>query len=43
MNTPHSDRPGTNFDSSSFSIVTGTRGGFDGGNRAIQLGAKLTF
>jgi outer membrane receptor protein involved in Fe transport len=43
-NTPHFDRPGTNFDStSSFGVVTGTRGGFDGGNRAIQLGAKLTF
>jgi hypothetical protein len=43
-NTPHFDRPGTNFDStSSFGVVTGTRGGLDGGNRAIQLGAKLTF
>jgi hypothetical protein len=43
-NTPHFDRPGTNFDStSSFGFVTGTRGGLDGGNRAIQLGAKLTF
>jgi len=42
-NTPHFDRPGTNFDSSSFGVVTGTRGGFDGGSRAIQLGAKLTF
>jgi Carboxypeptidase regulatory-like domain/TonB dependent receptor len=42
-NTPHFDRPGTNFDSSSFGTVTGTRGGLDGGNRAIQLGAKLTF
>jgi hypothetical protein len=43
-NTPHFDRPGTNFDStSSFGFVTGTRGGLDGGNRAIQLGTKLTF
>jgi hypothetical protein len=43
-NTPHFDRPGTNFDStSSFGRVTGTRGGSDGGNRSIELGAKLTF
>ena len=43
-NTPHFDRPGTNFDSpGSFGVVTGTRGGSDAGNRAIQLGAKLTF
>ena len=42
-NTPHFDRPGTNFDSSSFGRVTGTRGGLDGGSRAIQLGAKFNF
>jgi hypothetical protein len=43
-NTPEFDRPGTNFDSpSSFGIVTATRTAPYGGNRSIQLGAKLTF
>jgi hypothetical protein len=43
-NTPEFDRPGTNFDSpSSFGIVTATRTAPYGGNRSVQLGAKLTF
>jgi len=43
-NTPQFDRPGTNFDSpSSFGRVTATRTAPYGGNRSVQLGAKLTF
>jgi len=42
-NTPQFNNPGTNFNSSSFGFVTGTRGGGFGGNRSVQFGAKITF
>ena len=38
-NTPQFSNPNTNRNSSNFGLVTGT----NGGNRAVQLGAKLTF
>lgn len=42
-NTPQFSNPNTNFNSSSFGQVTSTRTAPDGGNRSVQLGAKLTF
>jgi len=38
-NTPQFSNPNTNRNSSNFGLVTGT----NGGNRSVQLGAKLTF
>ncbi len=40
-NTPQFSNPNTNFNSSSFGFVKGTNP--NGGNRSVQLGAKLTF
>ena len=42
-NTPQFSNPVTNFNSSSFGLVTSTRTAPFGGNRSVQLGAKLTF
>ena len=43
-NTPQFSNPGTNYDSpSSFGFITSTRTPPFGGNRSVQLGAKLTF
>jgi hypothetical protein len=42
-NTPQFSNPVTNFNSSSFGLVTSTRTAPYGGNRWVQLGAKLTF
>src|SRR2546422_317528 len=42
-NTPQFSNPITNIKSSSFGVVTSTRGGGGGGNRSIQFGAKKTF
>jgi hypothetical protein len=42
-NTPQFSNPVTNFNSSSFGLVTSTRTAPFGGNRWVQLGAKLTF
>ena len=42
-NTPQFSNPVTNFNSSSFGLVTSTRTAPYGGNRSVQLGAKLTF
>jgi hypothetical protein len=42
-NTPQFSNPVTNFNSTSFGLVTSTRTAPYGGNRWIQLGAKLTF
>jgi hypothetical protein len=42
-NTPQFSNPVTNFNSTSFGLVTSTRTAPYGGNRWVQLGAKLTF
>ena len=42
-NTPQFSNPVTNVNSSSFGLVTSTRTAPYGGNRWVQLGAKLTF
>ena len=42
-NTPQFSNPVTNLNSSSFGLVTSTRTAPYGGNRWVQLGAKLTF
>jgi hypothetical protein len=42
-NTPQFSNPVTNVNSSSFGLVTSTRTAPYGGNRTVQLGAKLTF
>ena len=42
-NTPEFSNPVTNFNSGSFGLVTSTRTSPFGGNRWLQLGAKLTF
>jgi hypothetical protein len=42
-NTPQYSNPTANFNSSSFGQVTGTRTAPFGGNRWLELGAKLTF
>jgi len=42
-NTPQFSNPVTNINSSSFGLVTSTRTAPYGGNRWVQLGAKLTF
>jgi len=38
-NTPQFDQPNANFNSTNFGQITNTIGG----NRAVELGAKITF